>query len=63
MRFDSSRRSEDSSINKRISRIYDDCEESCNNKKVNRGVQVPQEPLAQGFQGLLISMIQLNKFS
>ncbi|MFF2794007.1 hypothetical protein [Lysinibacillus xylanilyticus] len=51
MSFGSSKRSKKGSTNKRISRIHDDCEESCNNKKVNRGVQVPQEPLGTGLPG------------
>lgn len=37
--------------NKRISRLHDGCEESCNNGKVNHGVQVPQEPLGTGLPG------------
>ncbi|MFF2175958.1 hypothetical protein ACFVT8_05770 [Lysinibacillus sp. NPDC058147] len=51
MNFESFDRREKDSINKRISRIHDDCEESCNNKNVHRGIQVPQEPLGTGLPG------------
>ncbi|MCY9549050.1 hypothetical protein [Lysinibacillus xylanilyticus] len=51
MSFESFNRSEKGSTNKRISRIHDDCEESCNNKNVHRGVQVPQQPVGTGLPG------------
>lgn len=51
MGFDSFNRSEKEPTNKRISRIHDDCEESCNNKNVHQGVQVPQQPVGTGLPG------------
>lgn len=52
MSFDSIRRSEKGSITKRISRIQDGCEENCcDNKKVDHGVPVPEEPLGTGLPG------------
>lgn len=44
MSFGSSERSKKGSTYKRISRIHEDCEESCNNKNVCQALQVPQEP-------------------
>lgn len=51
MGFDSFNKRKNETTNKRICRIHDDCEESCNNEKVNHGVQVPQEPLGTGLPG------------
>ncbi len=51
MSFGSFDRSEQEMTNKRISRIHDDCEESCNNKNVHLGVQVPQQPVGNGLPG------------
>lgn len=51
MSFCSSKRSKKGSTYKRISRIHEDCEESCNNKNVHQGVQVPQEPVGTGLPG------------
>ncbi len=36
---------------KRVSRIHDDCEESCTNKNNREGVQVPQQPVGTGLPG------------
>jgi len=51
MNFGSFDSREKGSTNKRISSIHDDCEESCNNKNVHRGIQVPQEPVGRGLPG------------
>ncbi|MEY2355578.1 hypothetical protein [Lysinibacillus capsici] len=51
MSFESVNRSEKGLTDKRISRIHDDCEESCNNKNVHLGVQVPQQPVGNGLPG------------
>ncbi len=52
MGFDNFNRSEKEPTNIRISRIHDDCEESCNNKNVHQGVQVPQQPVGTGLPGV-----------
>ncbi|WP_445477379.1 hypothetical protein ACULLL_12665 [Lysinibacillus irui] len=51
MSFENFNRSEKGLTDKRISRIHDDCEESCNNKNVHLGVQVPQQPVGNGLPG------------
>ncbi|XRD26695.1 hypothetical protein AABM34_10620 [Lysinibacillus fusiformis] len=51
MGFDNFNRSEKEPTYKKISRIHDDCEESCNNKNVHGGVQVPQQPVGTGLPG------------
>jgi len=44
MSFGRSERNKKGSPYKRISRIHEDCEESCNNKNVCQALQVQQEP-------------------
>lgn len=51
MGFDNFNRSEKEPTYKKISRIHDDCEKSCNNKDVHDGVQVPQQPVGTGLPG------------
>ncbi|KAB0442703.1 MULTISPECIES: hypothetical protein [Lysinibacillus] len=51
MGFDNFNKSEKEPTYKRISRIQDDCEESCNNKNVHQGVQVPQQVVGTGLPG------------